>query len=67
LLSQKNGILEEYLNKKIEQLKYPFFEDQKKDITFLWFDLFLRVIMINYISPEREFNEHSKNLNRKVL
>jgi len=36
----------------------------KEKATFFWFDL---LIIINCISPEREFNEHSKNLNGKVL
>jgi len=62
-------LLDQYLNKKWKQLKYPFLKKltSKEKATFLWFDLFFWVIIINYIPPERKFNEHSKNLNRKVL
>ena len=51
----------------MKAIKISFFEKltSKEKATFLWFDLFLWVIIINYIPPEREFNEHSKNLNRK--
>jgi len=53
----------------MKAIKISVFEkiNIKGKATFLWFDLFLLVIIINYKPPEREFNEHSKNLNRKVL
>ena len=31
-----------------------------ENVTFLWLDLFLS----SYILPEREFNKHSKKLNK---
>jgi len=62
-------VIRTIFEQKMKAIKISFFEKlpSKEKATFLWFDIFLLVIIINYTPSEREFNEHSKNLNGKAL